>query len=167
VAAMCSNTPEMLELHNAVPLIGGVLNSMNIRLDAATIAFILNHGEAKVIITDTEFSATVKSALEQLGREILVVDINDSEFSPEAGSITAVHIRYHRQSQRLCLSSSWRLSQCTRQPDDDGFKQGQSLPLDLAHVPLRWLDLYLGSYCRHGHPCLPQSSGIDRHFQQH
>ena len=83
VAAMCSNTPEMLELHNAVPLIGGVLNSMNIRLDANTIAFILNHGEAKAIITDSEFSATVKSALEQLGRDILVIDINDSEFTAD------------------------------------------------------------------------------------
>ena len=81
---MCSNTPEMLELHNAVPLIGGVLNSMNIRHDANTSAFILNHGEAKAIITDTEFSATVKSALAQLGRDILVVDINDSEFKPDS-----------------------------------------------------------------------------------
>ena len=80
VAAMCSNTPEMLELHNAVPMLGAVLNSLNIRLDAETIAFILNHGEAKAIITDTEFSATVKQALEKIGRDILVIDINDSEF---------------------------------------------------------------------------------------
>jgi len=84
VAAMCSNTPEMLELHNAVPMIGGVLNSLNVRLDAATIAFILNHGEAKVLITDTEFSDVVEDALQQLGREILVIDINDSEYTPPA-----------------------------------------------------------------------------------
>jgi len=83
VAAMCSNTPEMLELHNAVPMLGGVLNSLNIRLDAETIAFILNHGEAKAIITDTEFSATVKQALAKIGRDILVIDINDSEFDGE------------------------------------------------------------------------------------
>jgi len=79
VAIMACNTPEMLEAHNAVPLLGAVLNSLNIRLDAATIAFILNHGEAKVLITDTEFSPVVKDVLDQLGREILVIDIDDSE----------------------------------------------------------------------------------------
>lgn len=84
VAAMCSNTPEMLELHNAVPMLGAVLNSLNIRLDAETIAFILNHGEAKAIITDTEFSATVKLALEKIGRDILVIDIDDPEFNGTA-----------------------------------------------------------------------------------
>lgn len=80
VAAMCSNTPEMLELHNAVPMIGAVLNSLNIRLDAATIAFILEHGEAKALITDTEFSPVVKQALALLGRDIPVIDIVDSEY---------------------------------------------------------------------------------------
>ncbi len=85
VAAMCSNTPEMLELHNAVPMIGAVLNSLNIRLDAATIAFILDHGEAKVLITDSEFSPVIKQALQILGRDIPVIDIVDSEFKPANG----------------------------------------------------------------------------------
>jgi len=82
VAAMCSNTPEMLELHNAVPMMGAVLNSLNIRLDAATIAFILDHGEARALFADSEFSAVVKEALEICDRDILVIDINDSEFAP-------------------------------------------------------------------------------------
>ncbi len=85
VAAMCSNTPEMLELHNAVPMIGAVLNSLNIRLDAATIAFILDHGEAKALITDSEFSPVIKQALQILGRDIPVIDIVDSEFKPANG----------------------------------------------------------------------------------
>lgn len=78
VAIMASNTPEMLEAHNGVPLIGAVLNSLNIRLDAKTLAFILNHGEAKVLITDKEFSPVIKEALQLLGRELLVIDINDA-----------------------------------------------------------------------------------------
>lgn len=77
VAIMGSNTPEMLEAHNGVPLIGAVLNSLNIRLDAATLAFVLNHGEAKVLITDREFSSVIKQALEMIERPILVIDIDD------------------------------------------------------------------------------------------
>ena len=77
VAIMGANTPEMLEAHNGVPLIGAVLNSLNIRLDAATIAFILDHGEAKVLITDREFSAVIEQALAITGRSILVIDIDD------------------------------------------------------------------------------------------
>ncbi len=79
VAIMGANTPEMLEAHNGVPMLGAVLNSLNIRLDAPTIAFVLNHGEAKALLTDSEFAPTIKAALGELGREILVVDITDSE----------------------------------------------------------------------------------------
>ncbi len=57
---MGANTPEMLEAHNAIPMMGAVLNSLNIRLDAKTIAFILAHGEAKVLLTDTAFSVVIK-----------------------------------------------------------------------------------------------------------
>ena len=77
VAIMASNTPEMLEAHNGVPMIGAVLNSLNIRLDAKTLAFILNHGEAKVLITDREFSPTIKEAVAKIDRDILLVDIDD------------------------------------------------------------------------------------------
>ena len=77
VAIMAGNTPEMLEAHNGVPLIGAVLNSLNIRLDATTLAFILEHGEAKVLITDREFSPVIKNALEKINRPLLVIDIDD------------------------------------------------------------------------------------------
>ena len=79
VAIMAANTPEMLEAHNAVPMIGAVLNSLNIRLDPQTIAFVLDHGEAKVLLTDCAFSSVVKDALALIDREILVIDIDDSE----------------------------------------------------------------------------------------
>ena len=78
VAIMGANTPEMLEAHNGVPLIGAVLNSLNIRLDAKTLAFILDHGEAKALITDREFSAVIKEALSIINRDILVIDIDDA-----------------------------------------------------------------------------------------
>ena len=78
VVIMGANTPEMLEAHNGVPLIGAVLNSLNIRLDAKTLAFILNHGEAKALITDKEFSSTINEALHIIDREILVIDIDDA-----------------------------------------------------------------------------------------
>jgi len=77
VAIMAPNIPAMIEAHYAVPGIGAVLNPLNVRLDPETIAFILDHGEAKAILTDCEFSGTIKDALDRLGRDILVIDIED------------------------------------------------------------------------------------------
>ncbi|MDQ2963861.1 MAG: AMP-binding protein, partial [Pseudomonadota bacterium] len=78
VALMAANTPEMLEAHFGVPMSGGVLNTLNTRLDAEAIAFMLKHGEAKVLLTDTEFSPTIEAALAQLDRKIEVIDIVDA-----------------------------------------------------------------------------------------
>ncbi|SMF25221.1 fatty-acyl-CoA synthase [Tistlia consotensis] len=77
VAVMAPNVPALLEAHYGVPLMGGVLNALNIRLDAATIAFILQHGGAKVLITDREFAPTIERALAQLETRPLVIDIDD------------------------------------------------------------------------------------------
>jgi fatty-acyl-CoA synthase len=77
VAIMAPNVPALLEAHYAVPGLGAVLNALNYRLDPATIAFCLDHGRAKVLITDREFSPVVARALEKLARPILVVDIDD------------------------------------------------------------------------------------------
>ncbi|MDE1987193.1 MAG: acyl-CoA synthetase [Alphaproteobacteria bacterium] len=84
VAVMLSNTPPMLEAHYGVPMIGAVLNALNTRLDAATIAFMLDHGEAKLLITDHEFSATIKEALKLTKRKLVVIDYDDPEF-PQQG----------------------------------------------------------------------------------
>ena len=81
VAAMLSNTPEMLECHFGVPMIGAVLNTLNTRLDAEAIAFMLEHGEAKALITDREFSQTAARALAQIGRDLLVIDVDDPEYA--------------------------------------------------------------------------------------
>jgi fatty-acyl-CoA synthase len=78
VALMAPNTPEAFEAHFGVPMAGAVLNALNIRLDPEMIAFILGHGEAKVLITDTEFAPVIGQALRRLERKPLVVDIDDA-----------------------------------------------------------------------------------------
>jgi fatty-acyl-CoA synthase len=80
VAAMLPNIPEMYEAHFGVPMLGAILNALNTRLDAATIAFILGHGEANVLITDAEFAPVVREALARLDRPITVIDVVDPEF---------------------------------------------------------------------------------------
>src|SRR2546430_16707081 len=79
VAVMAPNVPALLEAHYAVPALGAVLNALNYRLDARTIAFCLAHGGAKVLVTDAEFAPTIKAALGGLGNGLLVVDIADPE----------------------------------------------------------------------------------------
>ena len=81
VAVMMANTPAMLECHYGVPMTGAVLNTLNTRLDAAIIAFSLDHGEAKVLITDREFSKTMKAALDEAKAKPLVIDYDDPEFA--------------------------------------------------------------------------------------
>jgi fatty-acyl-CoA synthase len=78
VAVMAPNVPAMLEAHYGVPMAGAVLNALNYRLDARSIAFILEHGEAKLLITDREFSPTIEPALRMLGRRLPVIDIDDA-----------------------------------------------------------------------------------------
>ena len=79
VAVMAPNVPALLEAHYAVPALGAVLNALNYRLDAKTIAFCLEHGEARVLITDGELAGVVKAALGMLQRSLTVIDIDDSQ----------------------------------------------------------------------------------------
>jgi len=85
VSVMLPNTPEMIEAHYAVPALNAVLNTLNTRLDAPLLAWQLNHCEAKVLITDCEFAPTMAKALKLLrdehGRELVVIDVADSEFN--------------------------------------------------------------------------------------
>src|SRR5437762_5973897 len=78
VALMAPNIPEAFEAHYGVPMAGAVLNALNIRLDPGTIAFILGHGEAKVLITDTEFAPVIAEALAQLDQKPIVIDVVDA-----------------------------------------------------------------------------------------
>ncbi len=81
VAVMLPNIPAMYEVHFGVPMTGAVLNALNTRLDADTIAFMLKHAEAKILLTDREYSQTVKTALMQLDNKPLIIDVDDPEFS--------------------------------------------------------------------------------------
>jgi len=78
VSVMAPNVPELFEAHFGVPMTGAVLNALNTRLDAETIAFILGHGETKLLITDREFAPTIEAALARLERKIPVIDIDDA-----------------------------------------------------------------------------------------
>ena len=77
VAVLAPNTPPLWEAHQGVPAAGAVLNALNTRLDAKTIAFILEHGEAKLLIADSEFASLVRQALASIEREIPVIEIHD------------------------------------------------------------------------------------------
>ena len=79
VALMAPNLPEAFEAHFGVPMAGAVVNALNIRLDPETIGFILRHGEAKVLITDIEFSLVIREALAQLDEKPVVIDIADAQ----------------------------------------------------------------------------------------
>ena len=81
VAVMLANTPEMYECHFGAPMSGAVLNTLNTRLDAESIAFMLRHGEAKVLITDREFSPTIERALGAVTSRPLVIDVDDPEYA--------------------------------------------------------------------------------------
>ena len=83
VAAMLANTPEMVEMHFGPAMIGAVVNTLNTRLDAETIAFMLDHGEAKVLVTDREFAPTIERALQLCKSKPLVIDVQDPMFTGE------------------------------------------------------------------------------------
>jgi len=90
VAVLLANTPAMLECHYGVPMTGAVLNTLNTRLDAAIISFSLDHGEAKVVIVDREFSKLMKAALETCEAKPLVIDYDDPEYQGEGERIGAL-----------------------------------------------------------------------------
>ncbi|MBK6789271.1 MAG: acyl-CoA synthetase [Betaproteobacteria bacterium] len=94
VSVMLPNTPEMVEAHYAVPALGAVLNTLNTRLDAALLAWQMNHCEAQVLITDREFAPVMAEALRLLktehGRELLVVDVADSEYTGPGDGLGSV-----------------------------------------------------------------------------
>ena len=77
VSIMCPNTPELFEAHFGIAMAGGVLNAINTRLDIDTVAYILDHSDAKVLLTDTAYSSIVRAALAKVERDITVVDITD------------------------------------------------------------------------------------------
>jgi fatty-acyl-CoA synthase len=90
VAVMLANTPAMLECHYGVPMTQGVLNTLNTRLDAPILGFSLDHAEAKVVITDREFSKVMKEALGLCKVKPLVIDYDDPEYSGNGERLGAI-----------------------------------------------------------------------------
>jgi fatty-acyl-CoA synthase len=84
VAALLPNIPQMLECHYGVPMTGAVLNTLNTRLDAATIAYCLDHGAAKVLVVDRELVPLARMALTQCAVRPLLIEVDDAEASPAA-----------------------------------------------------------------------------------
>jgi len=80
VAVMLANTPAMYEAHFGVPMTGAVLNTLNTRLDAESIGFMLAHGEARVVVVDREFSDVIRRARSQARRDLVVIDVDDPEY---------------------------------------------------------------------------------------
>ena len=86
VAVLAPNVPALLDAHYAVPMAGAVLNPLNYRLDARAIAFILDHGAAKLLVVDREFGPLAREALRELGRDIPLVEIADGDVGPSLGA---------------------------------------------------------------------------------
>lgn len=87
VSILAANTPELFEAHYSIPMTGAVINTINIRLDPHTIAYILDHSDAKLFIMDTQFSPTIKKALELVSKKFPIIDIVDeqAQFKEEEG----------------------------------------------------------------------------------
>jgi len=81
VSVMLPNVPAMIEAHYGVPMLGAVLNTINTRLDPETVAYILDHGEARVLITDRQFASVVGPALKKVRRKVYVIDVEDAHYS--------------------------------------------------------------------------------------
>lgn len=86
ISMIAANTPELAEGHFGVPMSGGVLNTINTRFDADTVAYILKHGDCRVLITDTHLSQTVSKALQGMDNPPIAIDIVDDQTEPPEGS---------------------------------------------------------------------------------
>ena len=183
VAVMAPNIPPMYEAHFGVPMCGAVLNTLNTRLDAETIAFMLRHGGARVLITDREFSATIEQALALLERKPLVIDIDDpsyhggqalgeigyeaflAEGDPDyawqnAGrrvgcDLAELHVGHHRRSEGRGVSSSRRAPERDQQRPRLGHAAARGVSVDAADVPLQRLVLSLDGRGTRRHQRLP------------
>lgn len=111
VSVMLANTPTMLEAHYGIPMTGAVLHSMNTRLDAKVIAFQLDHSESKLLITDREFSPTIKEALKLTKVKPIIIDYDDPEY--EGGGELLGTQEYETFIQNGDENFAWKM------PDDE------------------------------------------------
>lgn len=111
VSVLLPNVPAMLEAHFAVPMAGAVLNSLNTRLDAKTLAFMLNHAESKVLLVDPEFAALAQEALEMVNHEVYVIDVSDTEYEHAANALSIGQIEYETWLAAGDPNFEWHLPQ--------------------------------------------------------
>jgi fatty-acyl-CoA synthase len=121
VAVMLPNIPAMYEVHFGVPMTGAVLNALNIRLDVDAIAFMLKHGNAKFLLTDREFSQTVKAAIEQLDNKPVLIDVDDPAF---AGGEFIGELEYEAFLQQGNPEFEWQLPEDEWQAIALGYTSG-------------------------------------------
>lgn len=112
VSIIAPNTPAMLESHFGIPLSGAVLNAINCRLDAEGVAFILRHGECKLLLVDREFSTLIKNALELVPNPPRVIDINDHD-APEGPTIGEIDYEVFLASGDPKFSGHWPTDEWT------------------------------------------------------
>ena len=111
VSVLLPNVPAMLEAHFAVPMAGAVLNTLNTRLDAKTLAFMLNHAESKVLLVDPEFAALAQEALEMVNHEVYVIDVSDTEYEHAANALSIGQIEYETWLAAGDPNFEWHLPQ--------------------------------------------------------
>ena len=184
VAVMAPNIPAVLEAHHGVPMAGAVLNALNTRLEADTIAYILDHGQAKVLLTDTEYSPVIEDALERASvqpaggghrRSRLragAASASETDLRRAAGGgrsrlraalsgrrvagdLAQLHLGHHGAAEGRRLPPPRRLSERDRRHPGLGHGAAPGLSLDPTHVPLQWLVLSLGRLPAGGNPRLP------------
>lgn len=112
IAVMLPNTPQMIEAHFAVPFCGAVLNALNIRLDPESISFMLQHGEAKMILVDSEYSKTVAQAVLHMEFPPVIIDVHDPLFEGEIKDIGVIEYEAllaegDNEFQGLCPKDEW------------------------------------------------------------
>jgi acyl-CoA synthetase (AMP-forming)/AMP-acid ligase II len=185
VATLLLNTPPQLEAHYGVPMLGATLNAINTRLDAAGVAFILDHGEAKALIVDSELAPMAREALETASVKPMLIEyadptvdlprvFEDSAVDYEAFLETGdagfdwtirrrrmgldraqLHLRHDRRPQGRALSPPRRGAAGDGQCDPCGDGARLGLSLDAADVPLQRLVLPLDAVDRRRDACLP------------
>ena len=190
---MAPNIPAMFEAHFGIPLAGAVINALNTRLDPASVAFMLQHAEAKVLFTDRELSPTVSKALRMLEKQPLVIDIDDplagGEMRSAIWSTTissppampdfqgsgpedewdAIALNYtsgttgNPKGRRA--ASSRRVSQCGEQYRHLGDAALSGVPVDVADVSLQWLVLSVDSGAGRRHQRVPAQSRAGTDFR--
>ncbi|ELW82891.1 MULTISPECIES: acyl-CoA synthetase [Acinetobacter] len=111
VSVLLPNIPAMIEAHFAVPMAGAVLNTLNTRLDAKTIAFMLEHAETKVLLVDPEFATLAQEAVGMLSQNIYIIDVADVEYDKNDSTSRIGQIEYEQWLQGGDTDFEWHLPQ--------------------------------------------------------